>query len=248
MAEPTPTMAAFLQGLGPRWTPPFGGAMPQSDEEREHLSWRSAMPYLSMLLPPVATYQGAQDIFRGWDEGSPSTMAHGAGQVALSMWPVPVLRAAGRRSPSAPPAAPAPTGPWQPGYMNQWLQGRYQPAARPQAWQPDRRWGSLGNEAPSFTWRDVVAGRIRAPQNRAEMIEAAKGAGAAGAAGGVGGAAGMYLTDRLYHERPWQDASWRALMGPSAGDPPSWWPQPPPDERPLPPSGPMPPSQLRSGW
>ena len=64
MAEPTPTMAAFLQGLGPRWTPPFGGAMPQSDEEREHLSWRSAMPYLSMLLPPVATYQGAQDIFR----------------------------------------------------------------------------------------------------------------------------------------------------------------------------------------
>ena len=221
MAEPTPTMAAFLQGLGPRWTPPFGGAMPQSDEEREHLSWEGALPYLSMLLPPIATYQGVKTMGRGWEEGSPSTMALGAGQTALSMWPLPFLRAAGRSKPPAPPQGPPSTGPWQPGHMDAWLASRYQPTARPQAWQPDRRWGSLGNEAPSFTWRDVVAGRIRAPQNRAEMIEAAKGAGAAGAAGGVGGAAGMYLTDRLYHERPWQEASWRALMGPISRRPAS---------------------------
>lgn len=65
--------------------------------------------------------------------------------------------------------------------------------------------------------------------------------------GGVGGAGGMYLTDRLYHGRSPEEASWRALAGPSAGVPPSWWPHPR-EQKPLPPSGPQPPSRLREGW
>jgi hypothetical protein len=154
----------------------------------------------------------------------------------------------GVRAPRPAPGAPAPTGPWQPGYMEQYLQGRYQPAARPQAWQGDRRWGSTGDDAPGMTWHDVVAGRLRTPQNRAEMIEAAKGAGAvASAAGGAYGAS-QFGFDTLYHGEPWQTASWRAAVGPGAGEPPSWWPQPPPGEKPLPPNAPQPPSRSREGW
>lgn len=153
-----------------------------------------------------------------------------------------ITRAGARVAPSAP------TGPWQPGYMESWSQGRYQPSARPQAWQPERRWGSPGNEQSSLTWRDVVAGRIRTPQNRAEMIEAAKGVGAVAGATGAAASGAQFGFDTLYHGEPWQTAGWRALIGPSAGDPPSWWPQPPSGERPLPPSGPQPPSRLREGW
>jgi len=97
--------------------------------------------------------------------------------------------------------------------MQEWLQGRYQPAARPQGWQADRRWGSPGNEQPSLTWRDVVAGRIRAPQNRAEMVEAAKGVGAVAGATGGAYSAGQFGFDTMYHGEPWQTASWRALIG-----------------------------------
>jgi hypothetical protein len=157
------------------------------------------------------------------------------------------MRAAPRVAPSAPP--PTPTGPWQPGYMQEWLQGRYQPAARPQGWQADRRFGTPGNEQPSLTWRDVVAGRIRAPLNRAEMVEAAKGVGAVAGATGGAYSAGQFGFDTLYHGEPWQTASWRALIGgPYAGDPPSWWPQPPPAEGSPPPNGPQPPSRSRSAW
>jgi hypothetical protein len=166
----------------------------------------------------------------------------------MSVMPMGPARAPGafpRAAPTTPP--PASTGPWQPGHMESWLQGRYQPSARPQAWQADRRWGSPGNEQPPLTWHDVVAGRIRTPQNRAEMIEAAKGVGAIAGATGTAAGGAQFGFD-TYRGEPWQTASWRALIGPTAGDPPSWWPQPPPAEKPLPPNGPQPPSRNRDGW
>jgi hypothetical protein len=170
----------------------------------------------------------------------------------MSVMPMGPARAPGafpRTAPTTPP--PASTGPWQPGHMESWLQGRYQPLARPQAWQADRRFGTV--DRPGFHWTDVPAGRLNRfdfsdPLNRSQLLELGKGAGAAGAAGGVGGAAGMYVTDTLVHGEPWQSASWRALVGPSAGDPPSWWPQAPPAERSPPPNGPQPPSRSRSAW
>jgi hypothetical protein len=231
MAEPTLTMADLLQGR--RVNAPYAPAMSEfttpNDLQRERIS--SAF---------------------GWDVGRPGLefarraftqlpLAARAPMAGPMMSPRPT---------AAPAAAPSEPGPWTPGYMEQWLQGRYQPAARPQGWQADSRFGTT--DRPGFHWTDVPAGRLNRfdfsdPLNRSQLLELGKGVGAAGAAGGVGGAAGMYVTDTLYHGEPWETASWRALAGP-LGEPPSWWPQPPAGERPLPPSGPQPPSRLREGW
>jgi hypothetical protein len=228
MADRRPTLADFLRG---RIIPPAGPRAPYSYAPSEFTT-----------ADEMRQERVSQAL--GWDTSRPWRKL---GMDAATYLPLALRSPAGARMPltSPRPSPTPPPGPWQPGYLDTWLQGRYQPAARPQARQPS---GSVGNEAPSFTWGDVVAGRLRMPQNRAEMMEAAKGVGAAGAAGGVGGAGGMYLTDRLYHGRSPEESSWRALVGPSAGEPPSWWPQPQPEQKPLPPSGPQPPSQLRSGW
>jgi hypothetical protein len=151
----------------------------------------------------------------------------------------------------APMAAPVAEGPWSsPAYMNRWLNNRYQPeAARPQAWRTDRQLGTAARDGgrEPITWGSVIRGDVRFPETGREAWEVAKGAGAAGAAGGVGGGAGKFLTDTLYHGVPWQDASWDALTWPVAPQP-AWWPRSPSGQRPPPPSGPQPPSQLRSGW
>jgi hypothetical protein len=222
MAEPT-TMASFLQG---RLNRPYASSMSEfttpRDLQRERIS----------------------DQF-GWDVEYPGQEF---ARRALTYLPLATRAGGGRPVTASPrPATPTPEGPWTPGHLEQWLQGRYQPAGRPQAWQADRRWGSPGNEPPPMTWHDVVAGRIRTPQNRAEMIEAAKGVGAIAGATGTAASGAQFGFD-TYRGEPWQTASWRALIGPTAGDPPSWWPQPPPAERPSPPSEPQPPSRLRSGW
>jgi hypothetical protein len=232
-----PTLADFLQGrAGSPYAAPMSEFTTPGDLQRERIS---------NALGWDVQYPGQEFARRALTQLPLAMRPAMGGMPAMSGMPAQPGTAAQPDS-GVPPYQAVP-GPWTPGHMEQWLQGRYQPAARSQARQPA---GSVGNEAPSFTWGDVVAGRIRVPQNRAEMIEAAKGIGAASAAGGVGSAGGMYLTDRLYHGRSPEEASWRALVGPfpSLGDPPSWWPQPPSDEKPLPPSGPQPPSQLRSGW
>jgi hypothetical protein len=220
----------------------------------DFLQGRLNRPY----APSMSEFTTPRDLQRerisnalGWDVGRPVQEFARRALLQLPMAMRPAMGAMPTMSgvPARPAATSPEPGPWQPGYMQEWLQGRYAPAARPQAGQADRRWGSPGNEAPPpYTWRDVVAGDVRFPRNMREAIEVAKGAGAAGAAGGVGGAAGLYLTDTLVHDEPWQSASWRALAGPSAGEPPSWWPQPAPAERPLPPNGPQPPSRNRDGW
>jgi hypothetical protein len=249
------TLADFLQrpelAAAGNFTPPFGGAMPQSEAEREALSWRQALPYMAWL-PPVGAYLGGQRIGQAWQEGDPVGGALGVAEVGLSASPLALMRTAGR---TPRPAPPPPTGPWQPGYMQQWLEGRYQPAASPQAWQADRRWGSPGNDAP-LTWGDVVAGRFNRmdfdrPLDPRQWREIMKGAVAAGTAGGLGGGTGQYLTDRYWHGRPASEAAWRAMTaGPYSDPPPDWWPQPQSreGEGAIPISGPQPPSMLRSGW
>jgi hypothetical protein len=180
----------------------------------------------------------------GWDAGNPDPWALPMEFARQALTYAPMAMRAGMGGVRLAPVpehvpAPVPEGPWSsPAYMRNWLSNRYQPEARPQAWQPERRWGSAGND-DTLRWGDVVAGRIRPPRNRSEMIEAAKGIGAlAGATGGAYGA-GQFGFDTLYNGEPWQTASWRALMTPQAGQPPDWWPQPPL------PSGPQPPSRLR---
>jgi hypothetical protein len=229
MAEPTfsPRMADFLQGrAGAAYAPVMSEFTTPGDLQRERIS--NAL---------------------GWDVGRPVQEFARRALLQLPMAMRPAMGAMPTMSgvPARPAATSPEPGPWQPGYMQEWLQGRYQPAARPQAWQADRRWGSPGNEQPPLTWHDVVAGRIRTPQNRAEMIEAAKGVGAIAGATGTAAGGAQFGFD-TYRGEPWQTASWRALIGPTAGDPPSWWPQPPPAEKPLPPNGPQPPSRSRSAW
>ena len=84
----TYTLADLLQGRSPNalgrinsvtydpnasldhWIPPFGAAMPQSEAEREALSWRQALPYMAWL-PPVGAYLGGQRIGRCLAGGRP---------------------------------------------------------------------------------------------------------------------------------------------------------------------------------
>jgi hypothetical protein len=64
--------------------PPYGGAMAQSEGEREAHNWRAALPWIGALVPPVAAYMGGERIGRGWQEGDPLAMAMGLGQVGLA--------------------------------------------------------------------------------------------------------------------------------------------------------------------
>ena len=253
-----------MQRNGEIETPDFGGAMPQSDAEWQHHSPSSLLPYAS-ILPPVAAYNAGQSLTQGVMDRDPWAAARGVAEAGLSMAPVlgpmraqtAATRTAPQAAPRTPPPAPTqpPTGPWQPGHMEQWLQSRYQPAARPQAWQADRRWGSNAPEATRWDRINqaynefMYPGLGRVPETLQEHLAVAtrQVPRAYAAAAGVAGV--NTAVDTLYHGEPWQSASWRHIGGGRNGNPPpAWWPQPPPDEKPLPPSGPMPPSQLRSGW
>lgn len=187
--------------------------------------WAVPPPYTA----PVSEFTTPEDLRRarisaalGWDVGNPW------GEFVERALP---LALGAVRAPVAPRVAPAPAapGPWQPGFMTEWLRGRYQPQGRPQPWQADRRWGPLGNEPPPLTWGDVVRGNLGPPRNLREWIEFGKGASAASAAGGVGAGAGQFLSD-TYHGEPWQDALWRALwttqtLSGTPPAPPTWWPR-----------------------
>ena len=107
----TYTLADLLQGRSPNalgrinsvtydpdasldhWIPPFGAAMPQSEAEREALSWRQALLYMAWL-PPVGAYLGGQRIGRAWQEGDPIGGVAGVAEAGLSAWPLAVMRAA----------------------------------------------------------------------------------------------------------------------------------------------------------
>jgi hypothetical protein len=103
----TYTLADLLQGRNPNRSAPYTAPMSEfttpEDLRRERIS--SAL---------------------GWDVGRPwQEFAQRALPLALSAVRAPV---APRISPAAAPASPAaPQGPWEPGFMTQWLQGRYQP-------------------------------------------------------------------------------------------------------------------------
>ena len=225
-------MANFLQGrAGSPYAPAISEFTTPADLQRERLS----------------------NVF-GWDVGRPGQEFARRALTQLPLAMRPAMGGMPARPAAAPAAASPEPGPWAPGHMETWLQGRYQPAARPQEWPADRRWGST---APQATRWDKIAqahhdfmypGLGRPPKTLDEHVKVAlrQVPRAYGAAAGVTG--GNIAVDTIYRGEPWQTASWRRLAGRSDNPPPSWWPQPPPDERPLPPSGPMPPSQLRSGW
>lgn len=194
----------------PPYTAPVSEFTAPEDVRRQRLS--AAFPWHPNPSAPQMSWEFQGPLLQRWLTDS---LLLGLGAVRAPVAP--------RAAPAAAPAAPQ--GPWEPSFMTQWLQGRYQPAARPQPWQADRRWGTLGNQPPSASWADVVRGRFFVPRNLRDGIEYAKGAGAVGAAAGVGASGGMYLTDTFVHGLSPSEVAWRALIGPGAGEPPSWWPR-----------------------
>jgi hypothetical protein len=234
MADTYTTLADFLQGRSrpAPYTAPTSEFTTPEDLRRERIS--SAL---------------------GWDVGRPLEEFVGrALPLALGAVRAPVAPRMAPAAPASPAAPAAPQGPWEPGFMTQWLRGRYQPAARPQPWQADRRWGTAGQPQPtgwdkaSQIWNRQMYGDLGRPPRTPG--EAANWLGRHvvphAVAGGTAASAGQFGFNTLYHGEPWETASWRALIGPHAGQPPSWWPQPPAEQRP-PPAGPQPqpPSRCR---
>src|SRR5262245_26712776 len=117
-------------------------AEPTTSTMADYLQGRARAPY----VPAMSEFTSPRDLQRerlsnvfGWDVGRPGEEFARRARTLIQL-PL-AMRAGGM--PAGMPArpAPAPSGPWQPGYLESWLQGRYQPTARPQAWQPDKRWG-----------------------------------------------------------------------------------------------------------
>jgi hypothetical protein len=220
------------------------------DMRRQRLS--AAFPWHPNPSAPQMSWEFQGPLLQRWLTDS---LLLGLGAVRAPVAP----RMAPAAAPASPTAPTAPQGPWQPGYMDAWLQGRYQPTARPQPWQADRRWGTAGQRQPTTwdrvnqTWNRQMYGSLgRPPQTPGETAQwLGRHVVPRAAAGGAGAAAGQFGIDTLYHGEPWQTAGWRALIGPGlgAGQPPSWWPQPPVEQRP-PPAGPQPQpaSQSSTPW
>lgn len=77
--------------LPPEPSPVWNALMPQSGDEREARHWRnSLLPWMAWLLPPVAAFQGGQNMAQGVAERDPLRALMGLGQTAGAVvWPAP---------------------------------------------------------------------------------------------------------------------------------------------------------------